>query len=544
MRRSVAPAAASCTPFSDFTAGDPLGGCDAAHKCSWNFDTKTSWQTNRAQNAVQAFYYVNRYRDHLRAAPISFGPADGNFDNGDRLLVNTDDGAATGSGGGPDNNHVDNAYMDTPPDGTSPTMAMFLFFNNPPSSPFRDINGGDDAAVVYHEYTHGLSSRLVTVSPGGEQALNGPQSGGMGEGWSDWYAKDFLVSQFPADDTAASGEVDMGRYTDSVPHSIRSQALDCPVGAAAAQCPGGNNSAHSGGYTYGDFNTTDLDTTGHHEVHEVGEIWAETLWDLRAAVGSVVARAIVTQGMRVSPPEPTFLDERDAILTADRQLFPDGDHSGAIWQAFATRGMGTDAASPTQDVAVEGFKSPPAAALAVSPSPATQGQPIALDASGSSDADGSVVSYDFDFQGDGTPEITGTTNPRQSFTYANAGTFHPTVTVHDDEGQTDTAARRLDVVAPLPPAATPPASTPPPTTTGSAKPAITLAGKGTKGRVRFTIRCDSSLRGHREADGDAQAGQAAPPRQAPDGRHAARQAHARRARSASRSSSTSGRCGR
>ena len=285
----------------------------------------------------------------------------------------------------------------------------------------------------------------------------------------------------------------MGRYTDAVPHSIRSQALDCPVGSAAPQCPGGNNATHEGGYTYGDFNTTDLDLSGHHEVHEVGEIWAETLWDLRAAVGSDVAKAIITQGMRLSPPEPTFLDERDEILTADGQLFPDGDHSGAIWRVFATRGMGTDAASPTQDVAVEGFKQPPAAALTVSPSPAIQGQTVSLDASGSSDADGTVDSYDFDFQGDGTPEITGATNPRQSFTYASAGTFHPTVTVHDDEGQTDTAARRLDVGAPMPPAATPPASTPPPT--ASARPAITLVRKGTKGRVRFTIRCDSRCAG-------------------------------------------------
>src|SRR3954451_2322880 len=137
------------------------GACDTAHKCSWDFDTKPSWQTNRAQNAVQAFYYVNRFRDHLLASPIAFTPADGSFDNGDRVLVNTDDGAATGSGGGPDSNHRDNAYTDTPPDGTSPTMAMFLFFNGT-NSPFRDINGGDDAAIIYHEYTHGLSSRLVT----------------------------------------------------------------------------------------------------------------------------------------------------------------------------------------------------------------------------------------------------------------------------------------------------------------------------------------------------------------------------------------------
>ena len=28
---------------------------------------------------------------------------------------------------------------------------------------FRDINGGDDSGVVWHEYTHGLSNRLVVI---------------------------------------------------------------------------------------------------------------------------------------------------------------------------------------------------------------------------------------------------------------------------------------------------------------------------------------------------------------------------------------------
>ncbi|MEA2136128.1 MAG: extracellular elastinolytic metalloproteinase, partial [Solirubrobacteraceae bacterium] len=312
-------------PRTDFSTGN--GACSASTPCTWDFEVApTSWRTNRAQNAVQAFYLVNRFREHLLAAPISFTVSDGNFDNGDRLLVNADDGAATFTDGGPDDDHVDNAYMDTPPDGTKPTMAMFLFSNDigPGAGAFRDVNGGDDAAVVYHEYTHGLSNRLITVSPGGEGALNDPQAGGMGEGWSDWYAKDFLVSQFPGDDTAAAGDVDMGKYIDSAPHTIRSQGLDCPVGADAAQCPG-TLAQGSGGYTYGDLNTASIDpNTGAHEVHEVGEIWAETLWDLRAVVGSEVARAIVTQGMRISPGEPTFLQERDAILTADRQLFPDG----------------------------------------------------------------------------------------------------------------------------------------------------------------------------------------------------------------------------
>ena len=306
----------------------------------------------------------------------------------------------------------------------------------------------------------------------------------MGEGWSDLYAKDFLVGQFPGDDTAVAGEVDMGKYIDSVPHTIRTQALDCPVGAAAALCPGAGRQAPAATRT-----GTSAGSTGTPEVHADGEIWAETLWDLRAAVGSEVARAIVTQGMRISPPEPTFLDERDAILTADGQLFPDGDHSGAIWQVFAARGMGSDARA-RRGQPVEGFKRPPTAAFALSPSPAVVGQAVSFDASGSADPDGSVVSYDFDFQGDGTPEITGTPNPAQSFTYSSAGTFHPVVTVRDNEGQPDTAARTLQVTAPTPPPTPTPAPRP-----ASKAPTIVLPARGTRGRARFTILCDSACAG-------------------------------------------------
>ena len=81
---------------------------------------------------------------------------------------------------------------------------------------FRAMNGGDDASILYHEYTHGLSNRLIRDA-GGAGALNSPQAGAMGEGWSDWYAKDFLVSQFPALDTATPGDVHLGVYTDAQP---------------------------------------------------------------------------------------------------------------------------------------------------------------------------------------------------------------------------------------------------------------------------------------------------------------------------------------
>ncbi len=79
-------------------------------------------------------------------------------------MGNTDDGANTNRGypGFPDANHKNNANMFTPPDGQSPRMQMYLFFY--PQAGWQASNGGDDAGIVYHEYTHGLSSRLITFA--------------------------------------------------------------------------------------------------------------------------------------------------------------------------------------------------------------------------------------------------------------------------------------------------------------------------------------------------------------------------------------------
>ncbi|MDX6584326.1 MAG: extracellular elastinolytic metalloproteinase, partial [Solirubrobacterales bacterium] len=270
----------------------------------------------------------------------------------DPLELQTDDGAATG----PDPEHRNNANMFTPPDGSSPVMQMYLWR---PAN-YRTMNGGDDASIVYHEYTHGLSNRLVTDAAG-RGALNSPQAGAMGEGWSDWYAKDFLVSQFAGLDTATAGDVDMGTYTDATAHSIRTQGLDCPV-VAVPGCPG-TAATGTGGYTFGDFGKV----AGEQDVHADGEIWAETLWDLRrgpiadlgAALGVQAAERLITDGMRLSPPEPSFLDMRNAILLADQNA--GGTNRTRIWAIFADRGMGYFASMDerTSDP-LEDFSPPPA----------------------------------------------------------------------------------------------------------------------------------------------------------------------------------------
>jgi hypothetical protein len=96
------------------------------------------------------------------------------------------------------------------------------------------------------------------------------------------------------------------------------------------------------------------------EVHDIGEIWAVTLWDMTWNIiqqqgriepnlynsastgGNAVALQLVMQGLKLQPCQPGFLDSRDAILAADSLLYG-GRYHCAIWGAFARRGMGASA---------------------------------------------------------------------------------------------------------------------------------------------------------------------------------------------------------
>jgi extracellular elastinolytic metalloproteinase len=334
--------------------------------CAWDRATANSWQANLRQNGAQAYYLVNTFHDWLRDDPdIAFTAADGAFEGGDALKVEILDGADTGVGslaGLPDNNHRNNANMQTPADGTSPKMQLFLFTD-------PDVNAGDDAGIVFHEYTHGLSHRLVS---GG---LNSLQADAMGEGWSDWYALDYLADP-PSPmspyivDSAAPGDVTIADY--AFPDGLRSQGIDCrPTDGAA--CPG-VGTAGAGGYTFGDFGKVGSATNEHAN----GEIWSQTLWDLRRELGAPDARRLITTGMRLSVADPSMLEMRNAILQADVTEFA-GSHRAALWQVFAGRGMGFTAVSFASDEAnpIESFQTPgPGAAVSGRVTDAQTGAPV------------------------------------------------------------------------------------------------------------------------------------------------------------------------
>ena len=175
---------------TSFLAGCPPFGC------TWDSTDSASKATNRNAGAVGMFYLVNHFHDALLAAPIGFDEASGNFEHvnssgqgvgGDAVLAEAQDFSGT-----------NNANMSTPGDGESPRMQMYLW------DAVHDVDSSADAEIVYHEYTHGLSGRLV--------GLGATQSGAMGEGWSDFYALDLLVHEGTKTDPAGPGNLRMGQY--------------------------------------------------------------------------------------------------------------------------------------------------------------------------------------------------------------------------------------------------------------------------------------------------------------------------------------------
>jgi PKD repeat protein len=85
----------------------------------------------------------------------------------------------------------------------------------------------------------------------------------------------------------------------------------------------------------------------------------------------------------------------------------------------------------------------PTGTFSLSPNPATAGSPVSFTGVGSSDPDGSIAGYAWNF-GDGSPVEGG---PTPSHTYGAAGTYAVTLTTTDSAGLSATATRSLTVNA-------------------------------------------------------------------------------------------------
>ena len=95
------------------------------------------------------------------------------------------------------------------------------------------------------------------------------------------------------------------------------------------------------------------------QIHSAGEVWCVTLWEARAKLvtkfgftaGNQIIMQLVTDGMKLSPVDPNFLEARDAIIQADL-VNNGGANYNELWAAFAKRGLGGSATSPSSSTSV------------------------------------------------------------------------------------------------------------------------------------------------------------------------------------------------
>jgi uncharacterized repeat protein (TIGR01451 family) len=301
-------------------------------------DTTLEPETYQDAAVVQLFYWCNWMHDQLYE--LGFTEAAGNLqkDNlgrggqgDDPLLADAQDGSG-----------FNNANYTPAPDGRSPRMQMFLF-NGP--TPFRD--GDLDAAVILHEYTHALSDRLV----GGGTGIYQWQTYGMAEGWSDFYALALLNN--PADPPESVYPV--GPYASYLFNGVKESYYfgirRYPVTTDMSKNP----------LTFKDVDPAQMSyhlgvprnpaaTSSGSEVHAMGEVWCAALWQVRAnliqkigpVAGNQMVLRLVTDGMRLSPPNPTFVQARNAILLAD-VVMNNAANRSQLWTGFAKRGLGYSA---------------------------------------------------------------------------------------------------------------------------------------------------------------------------------------------------------
>jgi len=336
----------------------------------WHFD----FTFNTASAAeTSLFFTTNFFHDFLY--DLGFDEASGNFQEDNFGRGGSGSDSINANARAPGRN---NANFATPSDGSNPTMNMFLWNGagcwqanlDGNAANGNDNDGTIDQDIVYHEIHHGLTYRLNT-------AWSGTEAGAMGEGGGDFFA--YSIN----DDTK------LAEYS-APPNGIR----QVNANTYSNWCPACG-------------------------VHTNGQIWANTLWDLRErfrmdlvegsqAAGINELHQLYINGLKLSPASPTMLELRDSMLQDDLIRNPSAAPGGSenycrMWAEFAGRGMGVSA-QDTKDTGnntvVANFTEPAACTgpPPTPPNPAPSG--LTATASGSSQINlswtdgGSVVNED------------------------------------------------------------------------------------------------------------------------------------------------------
>jgi subtilase family serine protease len=274
----------------------------------WTFD----FPFNSAGSAETALFFALNFA-HDFFYDLGFDEAAGNFQttNFGRGGLGGDPIVALARAAGRNNA----TYLHAP-EGASAVISMFLWdgtgcwAEDVDGDTVPDLDGDYDTDIVLHEFHHGVSHRLNT-------SFTGNEARAIGEGGSDFFAYTVNNDTVLAEYARPGG---LRRINDKAYNSWSCDLLSCGP-------------------------------------HANGEIWANVLWDIRERFRMELVRGsesaainetnqLYVDGLKLSPPTPTMLDMRDAMLEADAARnpgSPDSVNFCRLWEAFAGRGMGLNA---------------------------------------------------------------------------------------------------------------------------------------------------------------------------------------------------------
>ncbi|TEB21331.1 hypothetical protein FA13DRAFT_140775 [Coprinellus micaceus] len=292
----------------------------------YTYDTSAAPSTTLNVNAARtnAFYVINKLHDiayRYGFTEAAFNFQNDNFGKGgsgnDRVLMSVQDSSGT-----------NNANFATPPDGQSGTCRMYIWTLTTPN---RDGSLNND--IIVHEMTHGITNRLT--GGGTARCLQTTESRGMGEGWSD------ALAEWTEQKSADIKDFVLAPYVTNNVKGIRA-------------------------YPYSTSATTNplrySNVRGNTAVHSIGTIWANVLHQVYAALvaqygwspaaftnpsgaeGNIVFAHLFFDSLAIQPCNPTFTTGRDAWIQADANRYG-GANRCLIWKAFASRGVGVNAAN-------------------------------------------------------------------------------------------------------------------------------------------------------------------------------------------------------
>src|SRR5512147_61205 len=150
------------------------------------------------------------------------------------------------------------------------------------------VDDAEDAEVILHEYGHAIQdSQMVPFGFG-----SSVEAGSIGEGFGDYWAVTVSDVVAPTPDPACVADWDSVSYTSTTPHCLRRVDMDLHY-------------------------PQDLNGRVHHD----GQIWSRALWDIRNALGNVMADTIILEAQFDFAPDTSMPAAAQATVDTAEALY-------------------------------------------------------------------------------------------------------------------------------------------------------------------------------------------------------------------------------